>query len=338
MSCGLSTMIWVNNRIDGKEQDMATAQHARSNSAGMTHMTARNGKATILGMMAAIVMLSGLLGGCVGQGNYDNLYTMNRRLQERNSELERERDESRASLSMLQSRSGSGEGALSELQRRLLEAERQRDQAMRDFADLQNKLAGLQFGPVDADTDELLRRLANEYPDLIKYDSARGMLRFASDLTFDSGSAVVRNDAKPAIQALARILNTASASTYEVVFEGHTDSQRISKESTRRLHPTNRYLSVHRSIAVIDELIGQNVNPGRMMAAGWGEFRPTVANNPGGNTAQNRRVEIFLAKSSHSADAAEYVAPTDGASGNLNNTMRSPDRQSPPPRPVDVTK
>jgi len=296
-----------------------------------------------LGMagIAGLFLLAGGLGGCVGQGNYDNLYSQNRRLQERNSELERERDEARASLSMLQQRMGSGEGALSELQRRLMEAERQRDQAMRDFQDLQNRLAGLDFGPLDATTDEALRALAAQYPDLIVYDSARGMLRFAADLTFDSGSAVVRENAKPAIRALAQILNSSSASGYEVVIEGHTDSQRIANAATRAKHPTNRYLSVHRSISVIDELVAQGVNPARAMAAGWGEFHPAVPNTPSGNTPQNRRVEIFLAKAK-SLSGAEYVAPAGGGSDN-GASMDAPngvgiDRQTPPTRPIDVTK
>lgn len=299
---------------------------------------ATRASATLLALLALMTAGGGLV-GCVGQGNYDNLYTMNRNLQQRNSELERERDELRNSLSMLQRSSGSSEGALSELQRRLADAERQRDQAMRDFQDLQNRLAGLDFGPVDATTDEQLRQLAAQYPDLIVYDSARGMLRFASDLTFDSGSAVVRADAKPALEALARILNSASASAYEVVFEGHTDSQRISREATRRLHPTNRHLSVHRSIAVIDELIAQGVAPARMMAAGWGEFRPAVTNTPSGNTPQNRRVEIFLAKSSHSTTAAEVVTPAASGGGANDGPMGAGiDRTQPPPRQIDVTK
>ncbi len=295
----------------------------------------RLGMATVAGLF----LLAGGLGGCVGQGNYDNLYSQNRRLQERNSELERERDEARSSLSMLQQRMGSGEGALSELQRRLMEAERQRDQAMRDFQDLQNRLAGLDFGPVDATTDEALRALAAQYPDLIVYDSARGMLRFAADLTFDSGSAMVRDSAKPAIRALAQILNSQSAGGYEVVIEGHTDSQRIANPATRAKHPTNRYLSVHRSISVIDELVGQGVNPARAMAAGWGEFHPAVQNTPSGNTPQNRRVEIFLAKA-RSGSTAQYEGPANSDSG---ASMDSPDgvgidRQTPPSRQIDVTK
>jgi hypothetical protein len=52
------------------------------------------------------------------------------------------------------------------------------------------------------------------------------------------------------------------------------------------------------------------VSPQKMMAAGWGEFRPTVTNNANGNTPQNRRVEIFLVKSRATATPVESAPAT----------------------------
>ncbi|MBX3410940.1 MAG: OmpA family protein [Phycisphaeraceae bacterium] len=281
-----------------------------------------------LGALASIVLLT----GCVGQGEYDNLYATNRSLTARNKELERERDEARAALDLLRRSLGSGEGALTELQRQNAELRRQLDQALGSLRDLEAQMAGLSFGPLDEDTDAALKALAERYPNLIEYDSARGMLRFASDLTFDSGSAIVRDDARRALAAFAEVLRTPSAQRYEVIVEGHTDSQRISA-NTARMHPTNRHLSAHRAIAVIDVLGGLQVPLGRMMAAGWGEFRPLVPNNaPSGNTPRNRRVEIYLAKS-HSTGT-----PSNESSSSAAPTNISPDRTQPPQRPIDLTK
>jgi chemotaxis protein MotB len=281
-----------------------------------------------LGAFATMFMLT----GCVGQGEYDNLYATNRSLTSRNKELERERDEARSALDLLRRSLGSGEGALSELQRQNAELRRQLDQAMGSLKDLEAQMAGLSFGPLDEDTDAALKALAARYPNLIQYDSARGMLRFASDLTFDSGSAIVRDEARRALSAFAEVLASASAQRYEVIIEGHTDSQRISA-NTARMHPTNRHLSAHRSIAVIDALGSMGVPLGRMMAAGWGEFRPLVPNNaPSGNTPSNRRVEIYLAKS-HSTGT-----PSNETSSSSTPTQMSPDRTQPPQRPIDLTK
>lgn len=281
----------------------------------------------------ALTLAAGTLTGCVGQGEYDNLYTTNRSLKARNAELERERDEARTALEALKKSLGSGEGALAALQKENSELRRLLDEANASLKDLESKMAGLDFGKLDADTDALLKKFAAMYPDLVKYDAERGMLRFASDLTFDSGSIVVKEDAKRALSALAEVLKASSAMQYEVVVEGHTDSQRISS-GTARNHPTNRHLSAHRAIAVIDVLGSGGVTWGRMMAAGWGEFRPVVTNNSNGNTPANRRVEIYLAKSHATGTAGDAPAPA----ATTENAAVAPDRREPPKKPIDLTK
>ncbi len=245
----------------------------------------------LLGVAAA-----SLLGGCVGQGEYDRLYEVNSSLSAQNKDLARQLDEQRLRADMLSKSSLNGDTTMSGLQKQNAALRDQLAKAMADLRSLEKGMAGLQFGQLDVDTDRALQQLAREYPEMIKYDAQRGMLRFASDLTFDSGQAIVKEGARQAIQALSRVLTSPSAANYEVVVEGHTDSQRISS-GTARLHPTNRHLSSHRSIAVIDELAKLGVPPNRMMGAGWGEYRPLVPNNANGNTPQNRRVEIYLARS-----------------------------------------
>lgn len=267
------------------------------------------GGAQVLLIGGLLAMVS-LLTGCIGQGQYDKLHESNRSLTARNAELMRERDEARAQVELMRRNVGSNAGTLADLQRQNEELRRQLEQALADFRSLEQRIASFDFGPVDAETDQALTALAAQYPDLIRYDPARGMLRFASDLTFDSGSDVVKENAKRALGALAQILNSASATNYDVIVEGHTDSQRIANPTTLREHRTNRRLSAHRSIAVIDELGRLGVALDRLMAAGWGEHRPAVPNTPSGNTPANRRVEIFLVKSTGgSRGAAAPEAP-----------------------------
>jgi chemotaxis protein MotB len=246
----------------------------------------------VAGCFAALTSLT----GCLSQGQYDRLREAYTSCQARNAELTRERDEARVALTQLQGSMGKGEGTLAELSRQNTDLRSQLDKALADYAGMQGKIAGLSFGPLDATTTQQLEGLERQFPDLIKFDSARGMLRVASDLTFDSGSAAVKDGAKQALSALSQILASGSASQYEIVVEGHTDSQRIANPNTIRNHPTNRHLSTNRANSVVDELAKMGVPQTRLMSAGWGEFRPSMPNNANGNTPGNRRVEIYLAK------------------------------------------
>lgn len=300
----------------------------------MTRMADRRMSGTRLGLLAACLIGSAFgLGGCVGQGEYDKVVETNRALTDKNITLQRERDENRSALELQRNSLARAEAALAELRGQngsLAEALRK---AGYDLDELRTALSQLEIGPLDEATDKALAALAAEFPDLITYDSARGMLRFASDLTFASGSADVNDSARSSLSALARILNSPSAAGYDVHIVGHTDSQRISG-ATAQKHPTNVHLSAHRSISVRSALASMGVPGERMMVAGWGEFRPAVPNNANGNTAANRRVEIFLTKSRSDAGG---VAP--GGAGAASEPVRSkPSRETPPSKPIDVTK
>jgi chemotaxis protein MotB len=278
--------------------------------------------------LVGIGIAASLLGGCVGQAEYDRLYETYNSVNAKNAELSRQVAELQSANDLMRKNVGAGEGTMSSIMKENETLRRQRDQAIADLKEFEKRVAGLSFGPVNPETDQALKVLAGQYPDLIQYDAARGTLRFASDLTFDSGSAHVKENARAALTALGNILNSPAASAYEVVIEGHTDSQRISSNTAAK-HPTNRHLSTHRAISVIDELRGLSVPPERMLAAGWGEFRPLIPNTPSGNTPQNRRVEIFLARGRGTGTAEAPSTAT---------TSVDPDQDAPPERPVDMMK
>jgi chemotaxis protein MotB len=80
----------------------------------------------------------------------------------------------------------------------------------------------------------------------------------------------------------------------DIRVDGHTDSTPI--ESPR--YPTNWELSAARALAVTRYLSETDgVRAGRLMAAGFGEFRPITDNDSREHRAQNRRVEIHLLSS-----------------------------------------
>ncbi len=268
--------------------------------------------------------VAGGLGGCLNQSQYDRVRDAYASCEARTKELEREKTEAQLALDQLRNSYGKGEGTLASLQKENADLRAQLDRTMGEYRGMQDRIAGLQFGPLDPTTSNDLTTLAGKYSNLIAFDAQRGMLRIASDLSFDSGSAQVKASAQQALRELATILNSSTAAQYDVVVEGHTDSQRMASQTTLREHKSNRGLSVHRSVSVIDELQSSGVAPQRLMAAGWGEYRPAVANNANGNTPQNRRVEIFLAKLNN-ASATNTTPNTERMLPSGNNQANVPD-------------
>lgn len=252
-------------------------------------------------LVAACIML----GGC--QSNADLIET-NRTLTERIEQLIQETNQLKSQLELAQGELASQRKANGDLlairDQLLTENQNLRDMLKKFRGDIE----GLQFQALDPSTDAALRELADQYPDLLEYDAARGMIRFKSDVTFASGSDEVSSAAKPSIDALARILLTEAASAYDVRIVGHTDAQRISPPTAKK-HATNWHLSTHRAISVGRELLATGVTATRVEAAGRGEFDPLVPNNANGNTAANRRVEVFLVRGANKQGAIGASAP-----------------------------
>jgi chemotaxis protein MotB len=286
--------------------------------------------AVAIGLAAALP-----LGGCVSQGDWDNLYATNRSLKDALTRAEQERDQYRNSLDLIREQLAREQQASTDLRNQVNSLRGMLEQAGVNLAGLEDRLNNANFTQLDPETDSLLRELADKYPDLIIYDADSGRLRFASDLTFDSGSDVVKDSARASLRALAQILTTSSAaSAYDIHVVGHTDSQRISSTTGRR-HPTNMHLSCHRAISVRGELASMGVSPGKMEAAGWGEFRPLVANTASGNTPQNRRVEIYLTRPK-AGSGAMGSASAPAFEPETNNSQ--PERTRTPDRQPDITK
>jgi chemotaxis protein MotB len=242
---------------------------------------------------AVLLSLPVLAVGCVPQERYDSLLTANRSLQEQLVAAEDERDEARASVQAVQDQLARVNRSYDALQGRYGELSGAFDQLEAENDEYLSRIARLEIGPLPVDVETALEELAAAHPNLLTFDARRGMLRFASDFTFDLGSVELKDDVASTIRGLAQILNESAAAGLEAHIVGHTDDVRIGRPETLRNHPTNMHLSVHRAIAVRDALTRAGVDPVRFQVAGYGPFRPIVPNDPRG-AAENRRVEIFL--------------------------------------------
>lgn len=103
---------------------------------------------------------------------------------------------------------------------------------------------------------------------------------------FSSGSADLRPDSTPVLQAVA-----ASLPHGNMRVEGHTDSIPIHTGQ----FSTNWELSTARAACITRLLLAQGATAPQMIAAaGYAEFRPVASNDTEAGRARNRRVDIVL--------------------------------------------
>lgn len=242
---------------------------------------------------AAVIVVS----GCGDSQKYKDLKAQNRIQQQRIEGLENELglctgqlQQKTQELDGITGKAGADQQAKDALIA-ALEADIQKKKAL--IAKMQSQL--MQGGTVLPPEMNILLKEFAETSDMVDFDAATGMLKFKSDLLFDSGSDNVKAGATEAIQALAGIMNSDEGAQFDIVIVGHTDDMPIKKASTLKNHPTNWHLSVHRAISVERMLDAGGIAPSRMAVKGYGEYRPVEDNKPGkkGNAA-NRRVEIFI--------------------------------------------
>jgi chemotaxis protein MotB len=157
---------------------------------------------------------------------------------------------------------------------------------------MQDKLMGISPLPVELNT--ALEDFARGN-DMVEYDASRGLVKFKSDLLFEKGSDDVTSTAAEAVKTLCGILNTETAKQFHIIVAGHTDDLPIQRPQTRVEHPTNRHLSSHRAIAVVEVMEKSGIEQTRLSTRGFGEYRPLEPNAPNkrGNP-KNRRVEIYI--------------------------------------------
>lgn len=234
-----------------------------------------------------------VLAGCVPQQKYDALLGSYRSQEQQLLATQSELDTLRANESRLRSQLSQAAGDLESMQALRDGKGADLDDLIGKYEALLAQVGDLGTGPLPEAVNEALESLVAQYPDILSYDARRGMLRFSSDFTFDSGSASLKSGAADLLVKLASVINAPEVNSYEVVVVGHTDNVPIRKAATAAQHPTNLHLSAHRAISVRDALVRDGVAANRFEVAGYGEYRPVVANGPRG-ALENRRVEIFL--------------------------------------------
>ena len=213
---------------------------------------------------------------------------------QRDAETQKARADALASqLARIQNGDQGRDNALDIANQRIAELARHNDDLQNRYANLVNNIG---TGPALPEplTNEL-DSFAKENPNVVTFDADRGIVKFKSDVTFQSGDAALTSEAKSVITDFARILNGPVARNYELRVAGHTDNVPVSSELTKKKgHLDNWYLSAHRAISVSKELKQSGINPQRMGVLGFADQRPTASNDDTNGRAQNRRVEVLI--------------------------------------------
>lgn len=143
--------------------------------------------------------------------------------------------------------------------------------------------------------NDLRGRLQKELTDKdVEISSLRGQLSVSvlDKILFKSGSADVLPAGQAVLEKVARVL----ASTDDMIrVEGHTDNVPISSRLKEKYF-SNWELSAARAASVVRYFqMGENkIDPLRLEAVGYAEYRPVAPNDDDANRKRNRRVEIIL--------------------------------------------
>ena len=242
----------------------------------------------VLGLSAGVALIT----GCESSDLQSANRAQQARIDELSSQLNAAQMQLKQTREELEAARGKGGVEVEALRQKVAALEEDVAKKAALIKSMQDRLLGGSPLPVELNT--ALEDFAKGN-DMVEYDASRGMVKFKSDLLFDKGSDVVTSQAAAAIKSLSEILNSEQARKFDIIVAGHTDDIPIQKAETLRAHPTNRALSSHRAISVIELMEKGGIEPKRLSSRGFGEYRPLEPNAPSrkGNP-KNRRVEIYI--------------------------------------------
>lgn len=112
-------------------------------------------------------------------------------------------------------------------------------------------------------------------------------IEIKSEMLFSSGEARLKSEVIPVLSNMATIMSTFNN---PIQVEGFTDNQPIKTLA----FPSNWELSAARAASVVHLLMRKGIDPNRMSATGYAEFRPIADNSTKEGRQKNRRVMIII--------------------------------------------
>ena len=185
-------------------------------------------------------------------------------------------DDAKAQLANALAENQTNQDSIAALKGQVADLEKERDTAEQMSKALENEMRS-QLQSQDVTISNLQGRLTVSIVDRVM---------------FDSGEAVLKPDGQAVMQKIASILREHPQLKIQVI--GHTDNVPI-RPAARARFASNWELSTARALAAVHFLTEQaGVDPRRVGAVGYGEFRPVADNATPEGRAKNRRIAISI--------------------------------------------
>lgn len=145
----------------------------------------------------------------------------------------------------------------------------------------------LQMAKIAEDVEASLKPLIDKNLIKVTKNNLWVEVEINASILFSSGSAQLETEGTLPLNNLAQVLKNLPN---HIDVEGHTDNLTIKTP----VFPSNWELSASRAASVVHLFTKQGVEPVRLSAIGYGEFRPVNDNTTSDSRRQNRRVKIVI--------------------------------------------
>jgi len=190
--------------------------------------------------------------------------------------LQSQLDETRSDLANANGQNQTNQSAMAALTNQIADLQKQKEQAVQSSKSLENEMRS-ELESKDVTISKLQGKLTVNILDRVM---------------FDSGEAVLKPDGEAVMQKIAAILKEHPQLTIHVI--GHTDNVPI-RSNAQSKFASNWELSTARALAAVHFLTERaGVDPHRVGAVGYGEFRPVADNSTPEGRAKNRRIAITI--------------------------------------------
>jgi len=129
---------------------------------------------------------------------------------------------------------------------------------------------------IQQEFQDIIEKLDLEETTNIISDPRGVALEMDGDICFKSASTEIENPLKRVLNAASEKILSNKQDYRMVIVEGHTDAEKIPKK-LQKIYPSNWELSAARASNVVNYLIGQGVNSGRLQASGYADRWPAEA-------------------------------------------------------------
>jgi len=129
---------------------------------------------------------------------------------------------------------------------------------------------------IQEEFEEIVQELDLKETTNIISDPRGVAIEMDGDICFQSASTEIKSPLKQVLNAAAEKILSNKEDFRMVIVEGHTDADKIPKK-LQKIYPTNWELSAARASNVVNYLISQGVNSGRLQASGYADRWPAEA-------------------------------------------------------------